>query len=114
MLSSLFFQPDFSLLLRAVFAGARYFNGDLSSWEVGKVTNMGESTYTLSPPSPRSGFFFGCFFFPFSLSVAALILCLINMFPFNAPFSFSKCFPAAVSHGPCAVVNGILCLKAAV
>ena len=63
MLSFLFSNPflslDFSLLLcGAVFYFANDFNGDLSAWEVGKVTNMGQSKYTLSPPpSSRSVFF---------------------------------------------------------
>ena len=35
----------------AVFEGAGAFNGDLSAWPVGNVTEMGSSTYTLFPPS---------------------------------------------------------------
>ena len=42
----------------AVFSGASAFNGDISAWNVGAVTAMSQSTYTLSPPlSPRSGVF---------------------------------------------------------
>ena len=40
-----------------VFYGKSTFNANISAWQVGKVTTMHESTYTLSPPSPRSGLF---------------------------------------------------------
>ena len=33
------------------------FNANISAWQVGKVTNMERSTYTLFLPSPRSGLF---------------------------------------------------------
>ena len=73
MLTPLFFpipflSLDFSLLLCvAVFMYAGAFNRDLSTWEVGKVTTMAVSTYTLSPLSPRSGLFFAasCSFLSF-------------------------------------------------
>ena len=48
-----------------VFYGKSGFNADISKWQVGKVTTMTGSTYTLSSPSPRSGLYFGCFYFPF-------------------------------------------------
>jgi hypothetical protein len=42
---------DFSLLLcGAVFELAAFFNGDLSAWDVGKVTTMEKSTYMYTPP----------------------------------------------------------------
>jgi hypothetical protein len=62
-----FLSLDFSLLLcGAVFHTAGAFNGDLSAWDVGKVTTMLSSTYTLfsSYLSLQIEFFFGCFFFP--------------------------------------------------
>ena len=36
-----------------VFAYKSSFNANISAWQVGKVTTMLGSTYTLSPPSPR-------------------------------------------------------------
>jgi hypothetical protein len=81
-LSSFFSNPflslDFSLLLCAVFEGAGGFNGDLSKWQVGKVTLMDASTYTLSfPLSPRSGLILTVSFFllPFLSLDFALLLC---------------------------------------
>ena len=79
-LSPLFLSLDFALFCcGAVFQSAISFNGDLSTWEVGKVTTMAFSTYTLLPPSPRLVFFWGCLFslFPF---VHSLILFLYNAF----------------------------------
>ena len=73
----------------AVVEFAYAFNGDLSKWQVGKVTDMAGSTYT--------------FFFPF-FSVAALIFCLNN-----ALLSFSKFFTTAVSQEHCAAANGHPC-----
>ena len=52
-----FYLSTFRCCCGAVFYDAGDFNGDLSTWQVGKVTTMRESTYTLSPPSPRSGLF---------------------------------------------------------
>ena len=108
-LSSFFFQPifislDFSLLMSwcrgAVFRQASAFNGDLSAWQVGKVGTMYESTYTLFPPSPRSGLSFGCFYISLLLSVAALILFLNNALSpllFSNPFlSWTLLFVAVV------------------
>jgi surface protein len=44
----------------AVFSEAGGFNGDLSTWQVGKVTSMNHSTYSLPPHTPRSGLFYTC------------------------------------------------------
>ena len=82
--SSFFCKPIFIIgcffvLLRgAVFQSAGAFNSDLSSWDVGKVTNMAFSTYTLSPPSPRSVLVLAVSFL-LLLSVSALILFLNNV-----------------------------------
>ena len=64
--------------MSAVFGGAKGFNGDLSSWNVGKVTTMERSTYThfsssnlvcvLIPPS----------IFWFVLIIFNLIKCLFS------------------------------------
>jgi surface protein len=63
----------------AVFYKAYAFNGDLSTWQVGKVTTMQASTYTLSPPLPLQGrVVFQAASISLLLSVAALILCLNN------------------------------------
>ena len=65
--SNPFLSLDFSLLLCcAVFNGAAAFNGDLSTWQVGKVTNMLGSTYTLSTLFPKDRVFFWLFYFPSS------------------------------------------------
>ena len=40
-----------------VFRDKSSFNANISAWQVGKVTTMAGSTFTLSPPSPRSGLF---------------------------------------------------------
>ena len=79
-LSSFFFNPFLSLKLfcGAVFMYAGDFNCDLSTWEVGKVTDMYNSTYTLSSPSPRSGLCLAASISPSSFSVAALIIFLNN------------------------------------
>ena len=49
-LSSFFYHSTFSLfmLCGAVFRLATDFNGDLSTWDVGNVTTMSYSTYTLT------------------------------------------------------------------
>jgi hypothetical protein len=64
----------------AVFYRARAFNGDLSTWQVGKVTDMIGSTYTL----------LGCFLFSLVLSVAALCNSIFEqcslLFFFSNPF----------------------------
>ena len=39
----------FFVSVSAVFQSAMLFNGDLSSWDVGKVTNMQNSTYITFP-----------------------------------------------------------------
>ena len=84
MLSPLsFFQPifypwTFLCCCGAVFSGAVAFNGDLSAWEVGKVTTMPYSTCTLPPHSPRSSPYFWLLLFPLLLSVAALIILYLN------------------------------------
>ena len=75
MLSPLFFSNpflslDFSCWCGAVFNGAGNFNGDISTWEVGEVTNMYASTYNSSFPLPKIGPIFGCLFFPSSLFCA--------------------------------------------
>ena len=74
---------------RAVFAHAGAFNGDLSTWQVGKVTDMAGSTYTLSPHPLQDRVFF-CWLFLFSLllSLSALILFLNNALSsfFSNPF----------------------------
>ena len=83
MLSPLFFSNpflslNFSLLLCAVFQDATAFKRDLSKWQVGKVTTMYMSTYTL----------------PLLLSLAALILFLNNALSsyFSNPFYPWKLF----------------------
>jgi len=44
----------------------RSFNANISAWDVGKVTSMSDSTYTLFLPSPRSGLFLAVStYFPF-------------------------------------------------
>ena len=48
-----------------LFYGKSTFNADISAWQVGKVTTMTYSTYTLSPLS-KIGSCFGCFFSPSS------------------------------------------------
>ena len=80
-LSSFFFIPflslDYSLLLCAVFYAAEAFNSDLSTWQVGKVTNMEYSTYTLPPPLQDQVFFWLLlfpFFFPSSFLRSRLII----------------------------------------
>ena len=70
MLSPLFFPTHFYpwtflCCCGAVFRDAGVFNGDLSKWEVGKVTTMQNSTYTLSPFS-KIGSCLGCLYFPSS------------------------------------------------
>ena len=62
----------------AVFEDAGDFNGDLSTWDVGNVTTMYYSTYTLLffSSSIRNRVFFGCFIFPFSFLYRALIIFL--------------------------------------
>ena len=72
-----FYPWTFLCCCGAVFNEAGDFNGDLSTWQVGKVTDMAASTYTLSPPSPRSGLFLAASF-PLLLSVSALIPFLNN------------------------------------
>jgi surface protein len=63
--SNPFLSLDFSLLLcGAVFNNAGDFNGDLSTWQVGKVTTMEASTYTLPPPL-QDRVFFRLLLFPF-------------------------------------------------
>jgi hypothetical protein len=77
MLSPLFFSNpflslDFSLLLcGAVFISARAFNCDLSTWQVGKVTNMYGSTYTLSLSLSKIGSFFTASIYPSSFCGSA-------------------------------------------
>jgi len=44
-----------------VFRDKSTFNANISAWQVGKVTDMQRSTYTLFLPSPRSGLFMGLF-----------------------------------------------------
>ena len=60
------------------------FNPDLSSWEVGKVTNMNHSMYTLVP------------LFSFFLLCYALILCLNN--DLSSFFSTCTC-TCVMCHG---------------
>jgi hypothetical protein len=60
-----------------VFYSKRTFNANISAWQVGKVTNMGGSTYTLFPLSTRSGLFLAASI-ALLRSVAALILFLNN------------------------------------
>ena len=90
MLSPLFFSIqfltlDFSLLLcGAVFDKAGAFNGDLSTWQVGEVTRMDYSTYTLFPPL-QDRFFFWLFL----SSLLSLLSALIYVFfLFNLLSSF--------------------------
>ena len=52
-----FYPWTFLCCCGAVFAVALAFNGDISTWQVGKVTDMYASTFTLPLPSPRSGLF---------------------------------------------------------
>ena len=62
-----------------MFRGAGNFNRDLSTWQVGKVTNMERSTYTLiSALSPKDRVLFLAASISHLLSVAALILFLNN------------------------------------
>ena len=63
------FYPTFLYCCGAVFNNAGAFNGNLSAWQVGKVTTMSYSTYTYTlfpPPSPRSGLFLAASISPFS------------------------------------------------
>ena len=65
---NLYLSLDFSFCCcGAVFAGAGTFNGNLSAWQVRKVTTMYASKYTLSPPppTPRSDLFLAASIFPF-------------------------------------------------
>jgi surface protein len=50
-----------------VFYGKSSFNANISAWQVGKVTTMYRSKYTLLSPLQVSkiGSLFGCFYFPF-------------------------------------------------
>jgi len=51
--------------MRKIFGGEFHlpgFNPNVSEWQVGNVTNMFESTFTLFPVSPRSGLFFSSSF----------------------------------------------------
>ena len=64
-----------------VFQSKSGFNADISKWQVGQVTTMVASTYTLPPPSPRSGLFLAASF-SLLLSVSALILFLNNALSF--------------------------------
>jgi hypothetical protein len=59
------------------------FNANISAWQVGKVTNMERSTYTLFLPSPRSGLFM-------AVSISFFILCVStnSIFEHNALSSF--------------------------
>jgi surface protein len=70
-----------------VFEGAAAFNRDLSTWQVGKVTNMERSTYTIiSALSPKDRVLFLAASISHLLSVAALTLLLNNAlssFPTN-------------------------------
>jgi surface protein len=80
-----------------VFRDKSSFNANISAWEVGKVTNMAGSTYTLSPLSKIESFF-GCFYISLLLSVAALILYLNNALSsfFSKPIFFLGLFFVAV------------------
>ena len=93
MLSPLFFSTrflsvDFSLcccilygiLYGAVFRQAEAFNGDLSAWEVGKVINMGYSTYTLF--LSKIGPFFGWHYLYFWTMVSPLFQLIWTLFHF--------------------------------
>jgi surface protein len=60
-----------------VFRYAGAFNGDLSKWQVGEVTTMEASTYTLSPPLQDRVDLAASI--SLLLSVAALILFLNNV-----------------------------------
>ena len=96
----------------AVFYNAGAFNGDLSQWDVGKVTTMINSTYTLSPIHVplQDRVLFSAVSFPLLPFFCACTDYFIfdQCFPFNALF-FSKCFSTAVSHEPCAAANGHPC-----
>ncbi|MBT3409188.1 MAG: hypothetical protein HN430_00640, partial [Halieaceae bacterium] len=59
-----------------MFYNADDFNGDLSTWDVGKVTTMIQSTFTLSPPLQDRVDLAASI--SLLLSVAALILFLNN------------------------------------
>ena len=63
-----FYPWPFLCCCGAVFNGAAAFNGDLSTWQVGKVSNMQYSTYTL-PPFLRLVFFLAASIFPSSFWV---------------------------------------------
>ena len=103
-LSSFFFSPIFIIrtflcCCGAVFKSAEDFNGDLSTWEVGKVTEMQRSTCSLFFPQDWAflWLFSSCFF-------------CVSLTRGQHPFLFfQKCFKTAVSHEHCAVANGKFC-----
>ena len=76
-----------------MFEGANAFNGNLSAWNVGKVTTMLNSTYTFFPSDASFFLFFVCTlmfcgsnaYFPlvFSLFTFIISLNLIGMIPFG-------------------------------
>jgi hypothetical protein len=53
-----------------LFYGKSTFNADISAWQVGKVTTMIRSTYTLPLSLSKIGSFLGCFFSPSSFCVS--------------------------------------------
>ena len=66
----------FPSVVHTVFSSAGAFNGDLSAWNVGAVTNMQQSKYALAVPlalSPDRVLFWGLLFFLFSFFWCALM-----------------------------------------
>ena len=98
---SIFILGLFFFAVCAVFRYAGAFNGDLSTWQVGKVMSMKNSTYTLLPFQDWVYFWLSISFLH---SVAALILFLNNALSsfFSNPFLslyFSLLLCDAVFHG---------------
>jgi surface protein len=82
-----FYPWTFLCCCGAVFYKAGAFNGNLSTWQVGKVTNMGYSTYTL-----------GCFYFPSSFcgSTNSIFTMLSPLFVFQPIFILGLFFVAVL------------------
>ena len=66
----------------------RSFNANISAWDVGKVTTMYYSTYTLPPPSQRSGSFWQLFV-PFFLLLCCTDL-MFEQFSIHCSFLFQS------------------------
>jgi surface protein len=96
MLSPLFFSTHFYpwtflCCCGAVFYKAGDFNGDLSTWQVGEVTTMFDSTYTLSSPLLDRVFFW--------LLLHVYSPLLFFFFPTHFyPWTFVCCYGAVFNH----------------